>query len=315
MRTLKFGIEIETVGISRQALAQAIHSVVAGTTDQSFDGWMNESTPVVDASGRKWRVVYDGSLSNHSHSGEIVSPPLGYDDIELLQQIVRAVRAAGARVDESCGIHIHVGAHQFDAKSLANLVKMVHKQEQLLQHALGVSDRRLARYCRPIDPEFLRRLESSPPRTLQDLNRAWYGRRNDTPGRYDASRYHGLNLNSFFFRGTIEFRYFNGTLHAGQIKAYVQFVLALAAKALGAKAASSKRRAFNVATAKYDWRVFLLGLGLIGDEFKTARHHLTQHLAGSAAWKGDRRDRRAGAAIEASAAPQDQPTDGSEHHD
>ena len=104
-------------------------------------------------------------------------------------------------------------------------------------------------------------------------------------------------------------------MHAGQIKAYVQFVLALAAKALGAKAASSKRRVFNVATAKYDWRVFLLGLGLIGDEFKTARHHLTQHLAGSAAWKGERRDRRAGAASEASAAPQEQPADGSEHHD
>jgi Putative amidoligase enzyme len=315
MRTLQFGIEIETVGISRQALAQAIRSVVAAPTGQPFDSRLNDSSPVIDARGRKWRVVYDGSLSNSSFSGEIVSPPLGYDDIELLQQVVRAVRAAGARVDESCGIHIHVGAHQFDAKSLANLVKMVHKQEQLLQHALGVSERRLARYCRPIDPEFMRRLEASPPRTLQDLNRAWYGHRNDAPGRYDQSRYHGLNLNSFFFRGTIEFRYFNGTLHAGQIKAYVQFVLALAAKALGAKAASSKRRVFNVATAKYDWRVFLLGLGLIGDEFKTARHHLTQHLAGSAAWKGDRRDRRPAAASEASAPAQEQPTDGSEHHD
>lgn len=48
-----------------------------------------------------------------SRSGEIVSPVLGYDDIELLQQIVRAVRAAGARVDETCGIHVHVGAHHF----------------------------------------------------------------------------------------------------------------------------------------------------------------------------------------------------------
>jgi hypothetical protein len=38
--------------------------------------------------------------------------------------------------------------------------------------------------------------------------------------------------------------------------------------------------------------VFLLGLGLIGPEFKTARHHLLDHLGGSAAWKGERRDRR-----------------------
>ena len=83
------------------------------------------------------------------------------------------------------------------------------------------------------------------------------------------------------------------TLHAGEIKGYVQLVLALAAKGLVSKAASSKRREFNAATAKYDFRVFLLSLGLIGNEFKTARLHLTKRLAGSAAWKGERRDRRA----------------------
>jgi hypothetical protein len=85
---------------------------------------------------------------------------------------------------------------------------------------------------------------------------------------------------------------FNGSLHAGEVKTYVQLVLALAAKALTGRAASSKRRAFDPATAKYDVRVWLLGLGLIGDEFKTARFHLTKHLGGSAAWKGERRDRR-----------------------
>ncbi len=76
------------------------------------------------------------------------------------------------------------------------------------------------------------------------------------------------------------------------MKAYVQLALALAAKALRAKTASSKRREFNPVTAKYDFRVFLLGLGMIGDEFKTARLHLTKKLAGSAAWKGERRDQR-----------------------
>jgi hypothetical protein len=43
---------------------------------------------------------------------------------------------------------------------------------------------------------------------------------------------------------------------------------------------------------KYDFRVVLQHLGLIGDELKTARLHLTKKLVGSAAWKGDRRDRR-----------------------
>ena len=69
------------------------------------------------------------------------------------------------------------------------------------------------------------------------------------------------------------------------MKTYVQLVLAFAAKALAAKSASSKRRDFNVATAKYGFRVLLLNLGMIGDEFKTARLHLTKRLAGSSAWR------------------------------
>ncbi|HEU4532465.1 MAG TPA: amidoligase family protein, partial [Polyangiaceae bacterium] len=166
----------------------------------------------------------------------------------------------------------------------------------LLEHALAVRQERLARYCRPIEPAFLALLEARRPRSMADVSAAWYGERDARAQRYHASRYHGLNLNSLFFRGTIEFRYFNGTLHAGEVKAYVQLVLALAAKALTGRAASSKRRAFDPATAKYDFRVFLLNLGLIGDEFKTARLHLTKHLGGSAAWKGERRDRRPRAA-------------------
>jgi hypothetical protein len=187
-------------------------------------------------------------------------------------------------------VHVHVDGSRFDAKSVTNLVKIVHKQERLLEHALGVSDARLTRYCRPIDEDFIRRLEAKRPKTMQEVSDAWYGYRNAFPQRYDQSRYRGLNLNSLFFRGSIEFRYFNGTVHAGEIKAYIQLVLALASKALSSKAASSKRREFNIATAKYDFRVFLLGLELIGEEFKTARLHLTKKLAGSAAWKGERRD-------------------------
>ncbi|ABF90269.1 conserved hypothetical protein [Myxococcus xanthus DK 1622] len=287
MKTLRFGIEIETVGASRQKLAHAIQSAVGGHVSGDYRGWQ-----VTDTQGRIWRVVSDASLSGGEYSGEIVSPILTYQDMDALQQVVRAAREAGARADASTGIHIHVDGSRFDAKGVTNLVKMVHKQERLLETALGVSAARLARYCRPIDGAFLQRLEARRPRTLQDVNEAWYGRRNSMPNRYDSSRYHGLNLNSLFFRGTIEFRYFNGSVHAGEVKAYVQLVLALAARALASKAASSKRRDFNPATAKYDFRVFLLHLGLIGEEFKTARLHLLKKLEGSAAWKGQRRDRR-----------------------
>jgi hypothetical protein len=287
VKTLQFGIELEFVGINREKLAQAVQSVVGGTITNDC-----RNRTINDSRGRAWRVVPDASLSGGENSGEIVSPILNYNDIEELQNVVRAVRKAGGRSDFSTGLHVHVNAAAFDAKAITNLVKQIHKQERLLEHALGISESRLARYCRPIDPAFIERLEARRPKTMQDVSDTWYGYRNTNPQRYDSSRYHAINLNSVFVRGSIEYRCFNGTTHAGEVKSYVQLCLALTAKALSSKSASSKRREFNPATAKYDFRVVLLGLGLIGDEFKSARFHLTKRLAGSAAWKGERRDRR-----------------------
>ena len=64
--------------------------------------------------------------------------------------------------------------------------------------------------------------------------------------------------------------------------------LALAVKAFNSKDTSAAKREFNPASAKYDLRVFLLRIGLIGPEFKTVRYHLLKRLPGSAAWKNGR---------------------------
>ncbi|HSL72637.1 MAG TPA: amidoligase family protein [Longimicrobiales bacterium] len=294
MHTLRFGIEIETIGQTREVVARAIQSVVGGEvrhvgTPAVYDPWK-----VIDRRGRTWQVVADSSLNaRREYQAEIVSPILHYEDIAELQEVVRAVRGAGGRCDQSCGIHAHVDAARFDARAVTNLVKIFHKQEALIQHALGISPNRLNTFCKSIDPRFLERLERDRPRTMDELNSAWYGMYCPHPQHYDRSRYHGLNLHSIWYRGTIEYRIFNSTLHAGKVKAYIQFVLALSAKALKAKSASSKRREFNPATARYDFRVFLLNLDLVGEEFKTARFHLLSLLEGSAAWKHGRPERRA----------------------
>jgi len=291
MKTLRFGIEIETIGQTRAAVAQAIQTVVGGTVQHVGNPACYDPYDVVAPDGRRWRVMADASLNaDRSRQAEVVSPILTYADLETLQEVVRAVRKSGAKVDASCGIHIHVDAARFDAAGLRNLVKIVNKQEQLIEHALGITEARRARWCRGIDQNFLATIERQRPTNLEQMNRAWYGYHNRAPQHYDHTRYHGVNLHNVWFRGTVEYRWFEATLHAGQIKAYVQFALALSAKAIGAKASCSKRRDFNPATAKYDFRVFLLKLGLIGDEFKTARLHLLARLNGSTAWKGERRD-------------------------
>ena len=291
LRELKFGIEIETIKRTRQAVAEAIRTVVGGRvrhvgTPACYDPW-----EVTDDRGRVWKVVADSSLTSvPSHlRAEVVSPVLTYDDIPELQEIVRAVRnLAGAKSGSNCGVHIHIDASAFDGRRLANLAKIVYKQEELIIRALGISGTRLRRYCRPTRDDFIRDIERRRPQTREQLNRLWYGYRNTSPIHYDGTRYHLLNLHSVWYRGTIEIRAFGGTLHAGKIKAYIQFCLALAAKAVNARAASSKKRRANGHSDKYDFRIFLLHLDLIGDEFKTCRKHLMANLAGSAAWKHGR---------------------------
>ncbi len=293
MKTIRFGIEIETVGQPRLVVANAIKKIVGGTiihvgNPACYDPWH-----IIDRRGRTWKVVADASLSARKElQAEIVSPILKYEDIDELQEIIRSVRATGAKSDDSCGIHIHVDGAKFNAKAIRNLVKMVAKQEKLIEHALGVSAGRATQWCKGIDESFLEKIEKEKPDNLRALNIAWYGYHNPRPMHYDRTRYRGVNLHNIWFRGTVEYRWFNGTLHAGKVKAYLQFALALSAKAIAAKATSSKKREFNPNTAKYDFRVFLLNLGLIGDEFKTARLHLMANLKGSAAWKNGRPEQR-----------------------
>lgn len=290
MQDICFGVEIETVKQSRGHVARAIQSVVGGSVEHVGGNGTYDPWHVIDEGGGKWMVVADSSLTSVPANlrAEVVSPVLSYEDIWTLQEVVRAIRRCGATVDEKCGIHIHVDAIAFDGKALGNLAKIVHKQEPLILTALGVEESRLRSYTKPISPDLIARIERSRPRTREQMNRIWYGYRNDNPQHYDQTRYHGVNLHNVWYRGTVEFRWFQATLHAGKVKAAVQFVLAIAAKALNSHGASSRKREFDPASAKYDFRVFLLRLGLIGDEFKTARKHLLSAMPGDAAWKNGR---------------------------
>jgi hypothetical protein len=289
LRELRFGIEIETVRRTREQVARAIKSATGGEVRHA-GGSGHDAWQVMAPDGRAWQVVADGSLTNVPHHlrAEVVSPVLGYGDLDTLQAVVRAVRACGAKVDAQCGIHIHVDAAPFDGRTLGLLAKIVYKQEPLILSALGVAQERLSRYTKPVSPDLIRQIEARRPRTKEQLNRVWYGRHNGAPMHYDSTRYHGVNLHSVWYRGTVEFRWFEATLHAGKVKAYIQFVLAVAAKALNGRAASSRKRTLNPQSARYDFRVFLLRLGFIGDEFKTARKHLLERMTGDSAFKRGR---------------------------
>ena len=290
LKDLAFGTELEYEEISRRTMAQAIHSVVGGTISE---GGPHLAITVTDAAGREWKAMNDASLRN---GAEFVTPVLHYEDIELLQQVVRAIRHAGAQTPETTSQHVHVDARGLAPKQIAHLAKSWYKQEQLIVAAAGTLPRRLQRYTQRTSQTFLARLEATKEYTMESINKAWFGYYNPTPMHYDSNRYHTLNLNNLWdaHKTTVEFRLWNGTTHAGEVKAHIIFCLAMVAKAMNAKKATAKNpRKYQEYCGKYDMRVLLLHLGLNGEEFKNTRMHLLKNLQGSAAWKGQRRDHRA----------------------
>ena len=101
---------------------------------------------------------------------------------------------------------------------------------------------------------------------------------NIIPGRYKA-----LNLHSFFEDGHFEVRCANGSLHAGVLRAELCLILAISNAAMTKKYCSPAVSYSD--NMRYSFRVWLLNLGMIGDEFKNCRMHLLKHLDGNIAWR------------------------------
>ena len=293
MRTQRFGIEIEMTGVTREKAAEAIAEYFG--TESFYIGTYYKTYGAKDRQGRTWKATYDSSIIAQKKSGgrtvqaadeykcEVVSPILTYGDMADLQEIVRRLRHSGAFVNSQCGIHIHVDASRYTPQTLRNLVNIIASKEDILYKALRIDPARL-RWCKKTNEKLLEAINRRKPQTMEALKDIWYA--GSTRGRdehYNDTRYHGLNLHSTFTKGTVEFRLFNSTTHAGEIKAYIQFCLAVSHQALTQKKASARKTVTD--NEKYAFRCWMLRLGLSGDEFKTCRLHFLKHLEGNSAWR------------------------------
>ncbi len=290
LREQKFGIEIELTGITRQMAAEVLGEYFGN--GYRYDGGYYETYSACDNQNRRWKLMYDSSIvavkkrgnaPENQYKVELVSPICEYKDIPVIQEVVRKLREKGAVAGRKCGIHVHVNAAPHNARTLRNITNIMYCKEDLIYKALQVKVERENQYCRKVEEEFLQMLNQKKPKTLEEVSKIWYKGRDGSSTHYHSSRYHCLNLHSVFQKGTVEFRLFNSTTHAGKIKTYIQFCLAISAQALNQTCAGrTKTKSTN---EKYTFRTWLLRLGMKGDEFKTARKFLLENLEGCIAWK------------------------------
>lgn len=295
MKNQTIGVEIEMTGITKAEAAEIAVTFLGGRITREYDGY--DTYNIIAPDQRIWKIMNDASIktmkntkgklkgvNNKDYSVELVTPILRYEDIETLQELIRRLRKAGAVSDSELQCGIHIGAKDHTPNTLKNLVNLMAAKEDLIYKSLEIDPARV-RWCKKVNEDLIQAINKKKPKTLEQLADLWYSGYGfeNRERHYHTSRYHGLNLHSTFTKGTIEFRLFNGTLHAGKIRSYIVFCLAISHQALTQKSASARRT--HTDNEKYTFRCWLLRLGLIGEEFKNCRMHLMKALDGNSAWR------------------------------
>jgi hypothetical protein len=226
-----FGVEIEFYGLDYYILPPDngiikpynIHS--KASDGRNFPQLLNDYGVRLGADRDSWHLEEDSSIV-HRGGVELVSPILrgfeglveAYRFFQLLGQIHRA------QIDESCGFHVHHGvdAEHYKCTHLKELVRIVYPMEDYLY--LLISGGRITKdTCRPMDLDIEVLLkpadcEDECKRNGCRIKELWYSSENrydpncGRTARYDMTRYHGLNLHSYWYRSTIEFRYHSAVL-------------------------------------------------------------------------------------------------------
>ena len=295
MLTSKFGIEIEFTGITRKRAAEIVAETLGG--EMFHAGGSYDEHQITSPDHRIWKVVSDASIAARKKENgrtvsaaqeyrvELVSPILTYqEDIGELQRVIRRLRKEGGLTNNTCGIHIHLDGSAHTPRSIRNFVNLIASRNDLFYKAFQVEANRME-YCKKMDLYLVERMNAEKPKTFAKLEDIWYGGYSGSRySHYHNSRYHFLNLHSFFHgNGTVELRGFNSELHAGKVRAYIVFALAINHQALTQSFASYRK--VQEENEKFAMRVYLNRIGLIGEEFKSCRKHLYEHLDGNAAWR------------------------------
>ena len=247
-----FGVEIEFFGLQYVAIPTnngiiKPYNISSRAKDgrHMLDLIKDCKIPIGD-DRESWHFEKDGSVRGKGHTKcgvELTSPILsGITDLVQVYQMFQFLSdIQGIDIDASCGLHVHHGVDpaKYNCAHLQHLVRIVHPFEKQF-YLLIPGDRQNAETCRPmeIDVEaFLDICDGDTESVGCEINKLWYSPENrceEKTGnytRYDKTRYHGLNLHSYWYRSTIEFRYHSAILHnideAMQWIIFTQFLVEL----------------------------------------------------------------------------------------
>ena len=204
MRNIKIGVEIEFFGVSKD---RVVEELTKKGINVSYMGYTHEVV-------RTWKLVTDVSVTAYGTGVgkglELVSPILyGDEGLDELELVMNTLNSIGAKVDKSCGLHVHHDVADYELENMASLYKMYYNYSKAIDSILPKSRRGDARNC------YCKALTRSQ---VANISNSYSIARfvNDFPTRYVA-----LNCKSYVKYGTIEFRQHSGTIEFEKLEAWI----------------------------------------------------------------------------------------------
>ncbi len=216
-RDLKFGVEIEITIPIRVDLQEELQKVGVKAV------YPNSTHDVVTGA---WKLVHDGSIrSTSNYKGvEIVSPPsTNFDELEKVCSVLKKVKA---KSNKSCGLHVHHDIHELKRQQILRIYNFYSKYEKLID-LMHPESRENNRYCQPIK-NIINKVNGCETKTELLKKVAGQG----SSSYYNSCRYYKLNLRSFLYYGTIEFRQAASTINFDEISSWITFTHKIIDRAL-----------------------------------------------------------------------------------
>lgn len=255
LRRLTYGVELEAVtpplyGLSEVPAETAIavtnrcgreteelKTLTATLTGDLSErlGWHRQDNNLTSPwQASPWRVAYEPVTSTKSSVGvEVVTPILSYERLLDVSFMCRALLGLGCQANAWCGLHVHVG--NLTPAEIVALLCFIYEWEECIYAVAGES-RRDSLECRPMTLYYLLRVLRYSCPTREHLLSAALELPEDEVGeeveKFEMQRKFGLNICALKLHGTVEFRYFPGTLDPDLALAFPTLVAYICAAAI-----------------------------------------------------------------------------------
>jgi len=200
MKNLKIGVEIEFFGCTKEEVARALRAKGVAANVEGY----NHNTPTC------WKITTDASVTTSGtdamNGNEIVSPILyGDAGLDELEVVMETLVECGAKVDKTCGVHIHHDVNDYSVENFKSLYNFMYEYKNVIDAMMPKSRRQSATegYCRAISSSEIAEINEAT--TVYSMDNAI------------GTRYKTLNIKSFVKYGTIEFRQHSGTVESEKV--------------------------------------------------------------------------------------------------